>query len=116
MRKLSKLAAVMATSAAVPAAMVAVSAVPAHAAASYPAHYSAPYLQVSGADVGDMQSDKNASGDKYYTLAFLTPRSGCTPEWEDGGDSLGAFVSQVHTLQGQGGNVIISNGGASGGE
>lgn len=87
-----------------------------HAGASFPAHYSAPYLQISSSDAGDMAKDMAASGDKFYTLAFLTPKSGCTPEWEDGGDSVGAFSSQITALQNAGGNVIISFGGASGGE
>jgi chitinase len=76
-----------------------------------PAHYAAPYLQVSSSDVGDMVSDMNASGDKDYTLAFLTPQSGCTPEWEDGGEAMNAFTSQVNTVKNDGGNVIISFGG-----
>jgi hypothetical protein len=63
-----------------------------------------------------MAADLKASGDKYYTLAFLTPKSGCTPFWEDGGDSVGAFTSQIKTLRAAGGDVIISFGGASGGE
>ena len=81
-----------------------------------PAHYSAPYLQISGSTAGDLAADMKASGDKYYTLAFLTPKSGCTPEWEDNGDSLGAFTKQVSALQSAGGNVLISFGGADGGE
>src|SRR5579875_2859181 len=92
-------------------------AAPAQAAGSaLPAHYSAPYLQISDSDAGDMAADMSASGDKYYTLAFLTPKSGCTPEWEDGGDSVGAFTSQINSLKNAGGNVIISFGGADGGE
>jgi chitinase len=83
---------------------------------AFPAHYSAPYLQVSNDDVGDMAADMSASGDKYYTLAFLTPQSGCTPIWEDGGESVGSFKSQIQSLQAAGGNVIISFGGAEGGE
>ncbi|WP_194912284.1 chitinase [Catenulispora rubra] len=86
------------------------------AGGSFPAHYSAPYLQISSSDAGDMAKDMAASGDKFYTLAFLTPKSGCTPQWEDGGDSVGAFSSQITALQNAGGNVIISFGGASGGE
>ncbi|HEV2376134.1 MAG TPA: glycosyl hydrolase family 18 protein [Streptosporangiaceae bacterium] len=86
------------------------------ATAGYPARYSAPYLQVAKGDVGDMSADMKASGTKDYTLAFLTPKSGCTPQWEDNGDALGAFTSQVQSLQNAGGNVIISFGGASGGE
>jgi chitinase len=86
------------------------------AGSSLPAHFSAPYLQISGSTAGDLAKDKSASGDKFYTLAFLTPKSGCTPEWEDNGDSLGAFTKQVSSLQSAGGNVIISFGGADGGE
>src|SRR2546427_2579975 len=87
--------------AALPAAAVGVVglATSASAANAFPAHYSAPYLQISSADAGDMAADMAASGDKYYSLAFLTPLSGCTPQWEDGGDSLGAFTSQVGALQ-----------------
>ncbi|HEX4220833.1 MAG TPA: glycosyl hydrolase family 18 protein [Pseudonocardiaceae bacterium] len=86
------------------------------ATASLPGHYAAPYLQISDGDAGDMAADQSATGDKYYTLAFLTPQSGCTPEWEDGGDSVGAFTDQISALQSAGGDVIISFGGASGGE
>jgi chitinase len=81
------------------------------ASPSFPAHYAAPYLQVNSSDVGDMTADMNASGDKYYTLAFLTPQSGCTPEWEDGGQAMNAFTSQVNTIKNDGGDVIISFGG-----
>jgi chitinase len=85
---------------------------PAAAAGSaIPAHYAAPYLQISSSDAGDMAADMAATGTKYYTLAFLTPQSGCTPEWEDGGNSVGAFTSQVSAIQAAGGNVIISFGG-----
>ena len=78
---------------------------------SFPAHYAAPYLQVSSSDVGDMSADLSATGLKYYTLAFLTPQSGCTPEWEDGGEAMNSFTSQVGQIQADGGNVIISFGG-----
>jgi chitinase len=83
---------------------------------AFPTSYSAPYLQISGSDVGDMTADKSASGDEYYSLAFLTPKSGCTPYWEDNGDAMNAFTSQVSALQAAGGNVIPSFGGESGGE
>lgn len=62
------------------------------------------------------QGRRGAPGLKYYTLAFLTPQSGCTPEWEDGGNSVGAFTAQVSAIQAAGGNVMISFGGESGGE
>ena len=92
-------------------------AAPAEAAGSaYPAHFAAPYLQIAGSDAGDMAADEAATGLKYYTLAFLIPQSGCTPEWEDDGSGVGAFNSQISSLQASGGNVIISFGGADGGE
>jgi chitinase len=98
------------------ASQFASAAAPQAAGPAIPAHYAAPYLQIGDSDTGDMAADMSASGDKYYTLAFLTPKSGCTPEWEDGGDSLGAFSTQIKSLQAAGGNVIISSGGAEGGE
>ena len=79
---------------------------------AFPAHFAAPYLQISTSDSGDMAADMSVSGDKYYTLAFLVSQSGCTPDWEDGGYSLGTFNSQISALQAAGGNVIISSGGA----
>jgi chitinase len=90
---------------------------PASAAGSaIPAHYAAPYLQISSSDAGDMAADQAATGTKYYTLAFLIPQSGCTPYWEDDGSGVGAFASQISAIQNSGGNVIISFGGAAGGE
>jgi chitinase len=79
---------------------------------AFPAHYAAPYLQIDSSDAGDMAADMNATGLKDYTLAFLTPQSGCTPQWEYNGDPVGAFTSQINALQSAGGNVIISFGGA----
>ena len=81
------------------------------AAPAYPTHYAAPYLQITSGDVGDMTADMNATGDKFFTLAFLTPQSGCTPLWEGSGSAMNAYTSQVKSLQAAGGNVIISFGG-----
>jgi chitinase len=89
---------------------------PAAAATAFPAHYAAPYLQLSSSTVGDLTADKNASGDAFYTLAFLIPQSGCTPMWEDGNYAMNAFTSQVSSFEAAGGGVIPSFGGAEGGE
>ena len=86
------------------------------AANTFPAHYAAPYLELSSGTAGDMAADMRATGLKNYTLAFLIPKSGCTPQWEAGNSALGAFTSQVDALKAAGGNVIISFGGAEGGE
>ena len=96
---------------------LALAAAPASAAGTaFPAHYAAPYLQIASSDAGDMAADEAATGLKFYTLAFLIPKSGCTPEWEDDGSGVGAFASQISALQSSGGNVIPSFGGAAGGE
>ncbi|HEY6492391.1 MAG TPA: ricin-type beta-trefoil lectin domain protein, partial [Trebonia sp.] len=84
--------------------------------ATLPAHFAAPYLQIDSSDAGDMAADEAATGLKNYTLAFLTPKSGCTPQWEDGGSAVGAFTSQVSAIQSAGGNVIISFGGEPNGD
>ena len=86
------------------------------AGGAFPAHYAAPYLQISDSDAGDLAADMNATGTKFYTLAFLTPQSGCTPVWEANGTGVGSFRSQISALQAAGGNVIPSFGGAEGGE
>ncbi|HEV2376132.1 MAG TPA: hypothetical protein VGS19_28680 [Streptosporangiaceae bacterium] len=85
-------------------------------APSWPAHYAAPYLQVTPGDWADVNADMAKTGLKFYTLAFLTPQSGCTPMWEDGNQPMNTFVSDIHSLQAAGGNVEVSFGGASGGE
>ncbi|ACU70252.1 Ricin B lectin [Catenulispora acidiphila DSM 44928] len=84
--------------------------------AAIPAHYAAPYLELGNGSVGDMAADMSASGDARYTLAFLIPQSGCTPMWEAGNYSVGSFSSQINALKAAGGDVIISFGGAEGGE
>ncbi|MHA6764148.1 ricin-type beta-trefoil lectin domain protein [Streptacidiphilus sp. PAMC 29251] len=80
------------------------------AASSFPAHYAAPYLYINSGNAGDLASDMAATGLKNYTLAFLVPKSGCTPQWGAGG-SVGSFTSQINTLKSAGGNVIPSFGG-----
>ncbi|MFC4033901.1 ricin-type beta-trefoil lectin domain protein [Streptomyces polygonati] len=80
------------------------------AAAAFPAHYAAPYLYINSGNAGDMAADMAATGLKDYTLAFLVPQSGCTPQWGAGG-SVGSFTSQINTLKAAGGNVIPSFGG-----
>lgn len=104
--------------AALPAlAALAIATPPASAAGpAFPAHYAAPYLQISDADANQMAADMNATGTKFFTLAFFTPQNGCTPIWEANGTGVGSFKSQISALQAAGGNVIPSFGGAEGGE
>ncbi|MGV4988480.1 chitinase [Streptomyces sp. NPDC001709] len=83
---------------------------------AWPAHYAAPYLQIGSGTAGDMADDMAATGLKQYTLAFLIPQEGCTAQWEYNGDPVGAFTSQINALKDSGGDVILSFGGAAGGE
>ncbi len=83
---------------------------------THPAHYSAPYLQLSDETVGDMAADLAATGTKFYTLAFLTPSSGCSQVWEASGQGVGAYKTQIQALKNAGGDVAVSFGGAAGGE
>ena len=83
------------------------------AGTALPAHFAAPYLQISSSDAGDMAADQAATGLNDYTLAFLTSQSGCTLGWEaDEPSGVGAFAAQISAIQASGGNVIISFGGA----
>jgi chitinase len=88
------------------------------AAAAFPSHFVAPYVQIGSESKSDMSSDLAATGVKNYTLAFLIPKSSssCTPMWEDGNDAMNAWTSQVTAIQNAGGNIAISFGGAEGGE
>ncbi|MEV6607741.1 chitinase [Kutzneria sp. NPDC051319] len=81
-----------------------------------PAHFAAPYLELSDSSAGLLAEDMQASGVSHYTLAFLIPQNGCTPQWEAGGTPVGAYASEIKALQDKGGDVIISFGGAQGGE
>jgi chitinase len=97
--------------------MVGLAAPAAHAAPhALPAHFAAPYLELSDSSAGLLAEDMQASGVSHYTLAFLIPQNGCTPQWEAGGTPVGAYASEIKDLQSKGGDVIISFGGAQGGE
>jgi hypothetical protein len=115
MRQRSRFIAAACATALATGSLLAVSAAPA-AASGFPTQFAAPYVQIGSESKNDMTADLAASGDKYYTLAFLTPKSGCTPEWEDGDNAMNTYVSQVSTIEADGGRVAISFGGASGGE
>jgi chitinase len=119
MRRWTRVAAIAAASLVVPAGLIGLSTSPASAAANagkgFPRQFAAPYVQTD--QINLMASDRSATGLKYYTLAFIIPRGSCTPQWEaDTGASLGAYTSAVNSLRAAGGDVIVSFGGASGGE
>lgn len=75
----------------------------------------APYVDVMLWPTFDIMSCYNATGQKYYTLAFIIAGTDGQPAW---GGSLNMasnhMVDQVNSLRATGGDVIISFGGANG--
>jgi hypothetical protein len=84
-----------------------------------PAHVYAPYYETYlGTATPSISSTAQASGARYFTLAFIesTGKSSCTPTWN--GDksqpiSASAYGSDIAALQAAGGDVIPSFGGYS---
>jgi hypothetical protein len=84
-----------------------------------PTHVYAPYYETYlGSSTPSISSTAQASGAKYFTLAFIQSagKNSCTPTWN--GDksqpiSSSAYGSDIASLQAAGGNVIPSFGGYS---
>jgi chitinase len=102
------------------AAVLTATAGPAVAAANpgpgFPAHYAAPYAEMWN-DPSSLMNAYNATGNKYYTLAFIISQGTCnatingdTPVTDAG------WNNAINSLRAAGGDVIASFGGASGSE
>ncbi|MFG2476292.1 RICIN domain-containing protein [Streptomyces fagopyri] len=82
----------------------------------FPAHYAAPYVETWNSPSA-MTTVRNATGLKYFTLAFVIDGGGCNAMFN--GDTPvtdAGWNSAVNSLRGAGGDVIASFGGASGTE
>ncbi|MEU1528576.1 ricin-type beta-trefoil lectin domain protein [Streptomyces fagopyri] len=82
----------------------------------FPAHYAAPYIETWNSPSA-MTSVRNATGLKYFTLAFVIDAGGCNAMFN--GDTPvtdAGWTSAINSLRGAGGDVIASFGGASGTE
>jgi chitinase len=92
----------------------------AHAAANpgpgFPAHYAAPYVETWNSPSA-MAAAESATGDKYFTLAFVISGGGCTATF-NGNTSIAdaGWTNAINNLRSSGGDVIASFGGASGTE
>ncbi|MDX3076176.1 ricin-type beta-trefoil lectin domain protein [Streptomyces sp. MI02-7b] len=82
----------------------------------FPAQYAAPYVETWNSPSA-MANARNATGLKYFTLAFVIDGGGCnamfngdTPVTDSG------WTSAINSLRSAGGDVIASFGGASGTE
>ncbi|WLQ36888.1 ricin-type beta-trefoil lectin domain protein [Streptomyces castrisilvae] len=102
------------------AATLVATAAPASAAANpgpgFPAHYAAPYAEMWNSP-STLMNAYNATGNKYYTLAFIVSQGTCnaaingsTPVTDAG------WNNAINSLRAAGGDVIASFGGASGNE
>lgn len=82
---------------------------------SFPARFTAPYVETwNNTSVNGLA---NATGHKFYTLAFIISDGTCRGAFN--GDmplSGNPYVTDVNNLRAQGGDVIISFGGAAGTE
>ncbi len=75
----------------------------------------APYLYNGWGSPPNPTTIMNATGVKWFTLAFVLSNGTCNPQW-DGGRPLTSGVDQqtIDTVRGAGGDVIPSFGGYSG--
>ncbi len=84
--------------------------------AGFPAHYAAPYAEMWN-NPSTLMAAYNATGNKYYTLAFIVSQGTCNATID--GDTAvtdAGWNSAINSLRAVGGDVIASFGGASGTE
>jgi chitinase len=91
---------------------------PAVAQGAFPAHVFSPYMQVDTGDNLQISSVFTATGQKYYTMAFVIPDGSGSPTWGGTGQSVasGYYSSQINSIRSSGGDVVFSFGGAGGQE
>ncbi len=82
---------------------------------NFPSRVFAPYVESwFGTSLVDVA---NATGQKYFTMAFILSKNGCTASW-NGSQTMdqGYYLSDINNLRAMGGDVIFSFGGWSGTE
>jgi chitodextrinase len=83
----------------------------------FPEKVYAPYIDVLAWPQFSITEAYNKTGQKFFTLAFITSGGGCTPKW--GGTipmEQNHYVNEIEFLRSTGGDVIVSFGGANGSE
>ncbi|MFI0943575.1 ricin-type beta-trefoil lectin domain protein [Streptomyces sp. NPDC021020] len=82
----------------------------------FPAHFAAPYAEVWNSPSA-LTNVRNATGLKFFTLAFVIDGGGCNATF-NGDTSItdASWTSAINTLRAAGGDVMASFGGASGTE
>ena len=75
----------------------------------------APYLYPGWGDPPAPSTVMNATGVKWFTIAFMLSGGGCTPAWDGNGPLTGgAHANTIAAIRAAGGDVIPSFGGWSG--
>ncbi|HEY2730140.1 MAG TPA: chitinase [Polyangia bacterium] len=81
---------------------------------SFPTRFVAPYVETwNNASLTDLAT---ATGNKFYTLAFVIGSNGCTPAWNGSKSVAGDtyWANQISNLRKAGGDVLVSFGGEAG--
>jgi hypothetical protein len=75
----------------------------------------APYYYTGWGNPPNLTTVKNATGVTWFTMAFMLNSGNCDPKW-DGSRPLtgGADQTAINTIRANGGDVVISFGGAAG--
>jgi hypothetical protein len=75
----------------------------------------APYYYTGWGNPPNLTTVTNATGVKWFTMAFMLNSGNCDPKW-DGGRALigGQDQAAINTIRANGGDVVVSFGGASG--
>ncbi|GAA2706639.1 ricin-type beta-trefoil lectin domain protein [Actinoplanes palleronii] len=75
----------------------------------------APYYYTGWGNPPNLTTVTNTTGVKWFTMAFILNSGNCDPKW-DGGRALtgGADQTAINTIRANGGDVVISFGGAAG--
>ncbi len=83
---------------------------------NFPSRVFAPYLE-SWFGTTSLVDVANTTGQKYFTMAFILSKNGCTASW-NGSQTMdqGYYLSDINNLRAMGGDVIFSFGGWSGTE
>src|SRR6185295_19872571 len=83
----------------------------------FPAHLFAPYIDMLQWPTPSLAGLATTTGQKYYSMAFIVAGSGCQANWGGYYTMAQNFeVNDVAALRAQGGDVIVSFGGATGTE
>jgi len=83
----------------------------------FPAHLFAPYIDMLQYPTPSLAGIATAAGQRYFSLAFIVAGGGCQATWGGSYTMAQNFeVNDVAALRAQGGDVIVSFGGADGTE